>query len=189
MGQEQIIKKSYLPGMIISSLFIVTAGLAASGLLLHFDVVRPLDTHYSAVLSILTGLRDTLTATSLKVSIIFTVVVFAGLLCLIVFYTHRIAGPLYRIKVAARQIGEGRLKTEVRFREKDVIHPFADSLTAMTESYSGKLSSLRREIDQLEDALDRCASLLERGEHKETDLQELTAGDARIRGLLSTIKT
>lgn len=188
MKQERIIGKSYLPGLIFAALGIFVFSIAVSALLLYLDIYQPLDTHYSAVLSIITDIRETLLIKTLKISGISSLLIILGLMALVIFYTHRIAGPLYRIKVCAKSIGEGRLGTKVKFRQRDVIHPFAESLNEMTDRYSEKVRSLTLEINELKSAVTELKSLTEDGKDTEDALKKASDKDNQIKGLLDSMK-
>ncbi len=188
MKHERIIGKSYLPGLILAALGIFVLSIAISALLLYLDIYQPLDTHYSAILSIISDVRETLIIKTLKISGISSLLIILGLMALVIFYTHRIAGPLYRIKVCAKSIGEGRLGTKVKFRQRDVIHPFAASLNEMTYSYSEKVRALTLEINELKSAVTELKSLTENGNDTDAALKKALDKDSQIKGLLDSIK-
>jgi methyl-accepting chemotaxis protein len=183
-----MIGKSYLPGLIFAALGIFVFSIAISALLLYLDIYQPLDTHYSAVLSIITDVRETLIIKTLKISGISSLLIILGLMALVIYYTHRIAGPLYRIKVCAKSIGEGRLGTKVKFRTRDVIHPFAESLNDMTDRYSEKVRSITLEINELKSAVIELKSVAEDGNNTEAALKKALDKDSQIKGLLDSIK-
>lgn len=188
MKPERIIGKSYLPGLVLSALGIFVFGVAVSGIFLYFEVCKPLDTHYGALLCIITDIQETLVLKTLKISGISSLLIILGLMALVIFYTHRIAGPLYRIKVCAKSIGEGRLGTKVKFRQRDVVHPFAESLNQMTDRYSEKVRALTLEINELKSAVTELKSLTEDGKDTEAASKKALDIDNRIKGQLDSIK-
>ncbi len=56
-----------------------------------------------------------------------------------IFISHRIAGPIYRIKSVIRAIGEGKLDTRVYLRKTDELHDLADELNKMQEDLKSRL--------------------------------------------------
>ena len=188
MKDTGIIKKGYLQGLIVSALIIFMAGIALSSVFLYLDLYRPFNTHYGEVLSIVTEIRETLAVRTLKINSISSVLILTGLLALVVFYTHRIAGPLYRIKVSAKAISKGMLGTKTKFRTRDAIHPFAESLNEMAVSYSDRINTLRSELLQLKKSASELRALVEEGKAAETELKKLQEQDERINSLLSGIK-
>ncbi|MEW6599614.1 MAG: methyl-accepting chemotaxis protein [Nitrospirota bacterium] len=188
MKHERIIGRSYFPGLIITALGIFVFVIVISALLLYLDIYRPLDTHYSAVLSIITDVRETLVFKTLKITGISSLLIILGLMALLILYTHRIAGPLYRIKVSARSIGEGLLGTKVKFRRKDVIHPFAESINDMTDSYGNKVMALSSEISQLKSSVEEFKAMTRDGKDTEAALKKVLDRDAQIKRIFDTIK-
>jgi len=188
MEQEKIIERSYLPGLVCAALGIFICGIAVSALLLYLELYQPLDTHYSAVLSIITDVRETLIIKTMKISGISSILIILGITALVIFYTHRIAGPLHRIKVCAKSIGQGRLGTKAIFRQKDVIHPFAGALNDMTDCYSEKVRVLASEINQLKTAVAEIKSLTGAGEGTDAVLGKVLDSDSRIKRLFESIK-
>lgn len=56
-----------------------------------------------------------------------------------IFISHRIAGPIYRIKSIIRDIGEGKLDTRIALRKNDELHDLADELNKMQENLKSRL--------------------------------------------------
>ena len=81
-------------------------------------------------------------------------VVLIGLLG--IYFTHKVAGPIYKMKRLLKQVGQGNLRIESRLRKGDELQDFFDAFTQM-------VAGLRAmEKDQL-DELDKALSALERG--------------------------
>lgn len=183
-----VIRKGYLTRLLLLLICIFLFSTTISSLYLYFDIYRPLNTHYSAVLSIARGLKETLIIRTIKISAFFYLLVAAGIVILGILYTHRIAGPLHRIKIYAKSIKEGNLDSEIKFRRKDAVLLFAESLNNMTESYNNRVTELNSEIAQLKAAIVELKSLTEKGKDTETTLKKVLDTDGRIKKLLSAIR-
>jgi len=91
--------------------------------------------------------------TGLKQTTLFSLVwpplVIAGLLSVVLtltfglVYSHRIAGPLYHLKRVLREIREGKMVDEVRFREGDEFHDLAEEITRTILWFREKLGRRR----------------------------------------------
>jgi len=77
---SEIIGKHYLRNFLILVLFVLIAGAGASALVIHLNVHQPLNTHYSAILSIVSDIRDTLIERSVKISAVVSIFMIIGLL-------------------------------------------------------------------------------------------------------------
>jgi methyl-accepting chemotaxis protein len=64
-------------------------------------------------------------------------VVFVVMVGLGVFYSHRIAGPLYNLNNRMKQIAAGAEPSPVRFRRKDQFQELAENFNAMMAKLKG----------------------------------------------------
>jgi hypothetical protein len=74
-----------------------------------------------------------------------------------IYFTHKVAGPVYKMKRLLRQVGEGNLHVEARLRKGDELQDFFDAFTQMI---AGLRRFERAQLDELEAAM----SALARGE-------------------------
>ena len=81
-------------------------------------------------------------------------VVLIGLLG--IYFTHKVAGPIYKMKRLLKQVGQGNLRIESRLRKGDELQDFFDAFTQMVAGLRGM------EKQQL-DELDKALAALERG--------------------------
>lgn len=183
----EIIRKDYLSKFFLFLLGIVFIGTAISTLLLYLDTYKTLDTHYSAILSIVTEIKQTLIIKTIKINVFFYLLTVIGITVLAILYSHRISGPLYRIKLYAKMLSGGRFDTAIRFRHKDAIHSLAEVLNKMSKNYNDKTSMITTEIQRLKDAVTELDSIKEKKEAVETSLKKVTEIDSRIKQLLDTI--
>lgn len=185
---SKVITKNYLRNFLLLMLLVVLAGTAISAATLYFNIQRPLNMQYGAIISTVTDLKETLLLRSLKINLGFVLLIAAGVGLLTLLYTHRIAGPLFRIRASAKAIAEGRLDTEIRLRQNDAIGSFADTINKMTESYGDRVAGLTSEIEDLKATLEAHQMLINEGKDSEATLKKLHDIDSRIQELLQGIK-
>jgi nitrogen fixation/metabolism regulation signal transduction histidine kinase len=75
-------------------------------------------------------------------------VVFIGLYG--IYFTHKVAGPVFKMKKMLRQVGEGNLHVEARLRKGDELQDFFDAFTQML---AGLRKFERKQLDELEAAM------------------------------------
>jgi len=185
---EEIIRKNHARNFLIILLLILFAGTAASAVILYLDIYRPLNTHYSAILTIMTGVKDTLIMKSLKINALFFLLIAAGVGILTLLYTHRIAGPLYRIQLYAKSVSEGKLDTELTFRRKDAVTTFAESLNAMRKNYGGSVSRLSSEVQALKNSVRDLRETTDRHDGSDSEFKKLSSIDSTIKNIIETYK-
>ena len=72
--------------------------------------------------------------TALKPLVIILPLVFLVLAAIVIFISHRIAGPLHRLKMFMSKVGQGDLSVKLSFRNYDAIHDVADCFNEMVEN-------------------------------------------------------
>jgi hypothetical protein len=63
---------------------------------------------------------------------------FAGLFVYVLLFSHRIAGPVYRINAVLRLLLRDEYPETIRFREGDYFLPTAELLTELSRKLSGR---------------------------------------------------
>jgi methyl-accepting chemotaxis protein len=94
-------------------------------------------------------------------------VVFIGLLG--IFITHKVAGPIYKMKMLLRQVGSGKLNFHGKLRKGDELQEFFEAFATMAEQLKARQAD---EVQRLSDAL----AIAETGNMTEDGL-------AKIRGV------
>ena len=77
---------------------------------------------------------------SLKPLAIILPTVFIFLAALVIYISHRIAGPLYRLKMFMEKVENGDYSVKLKFRKNDAIHDVADSFNSMVAGIKERLS-------------------------------------------------
>ena len=72
-------------------------------------------------------------AAAMRPLVIILPMVFVILAIIVIFISHRIAGPLYRLKMYMEKVENGDYSVKLNFRENDAIHDIADSFNDMVQ--------------------------------------------------------
>lgn len=142
MANEQSVRKKILinkkfqfkyAAMIVATLFVMVA-------LVEWDIFYTMKTILPKVF-FMEEIRQDLTAFHLLLAM--KSLVFMVLVAFIsVYFSHRIAGPIYRLeKDLIYMINEGDLTKQFRLREKDELKELAEALNTMTANLRTKLLS------------------------------------------------
>ena len=75
-------------------------------------------------------------------------VVFIGLLG--IFITHKVAGPIYKMKMLLKQVGSGKLNFHGKLRKGDELQEFFETFATMAEQLKARQAD---EVQRLTDAL------------------------------------
>jgi nitrogen fixation/metabolism regulation signal transduction histidine kinase len=91
-----------------------------------------------------------------------------------IYFTHKVAGPIYKMKRLLAQVGKGSLKVEARLRKGDELQDFFDAFTSM-------VANLRKSEQKQLDEVDLAIAAVERGEK-----DEAKASLGRVRDTMHT---
>ncbi len=188
MKPNEIINKGFSGKLLLLVLgvFIVFTLLSAS--YIYLDMYRPLSTHYSAIVSIISDIHETLAIKTFKINAVSFFLIFAGILVLGILYTHRIVGPLQRVRIFAKIVTAGKMNAKMTFRKKDAIQPFKNSFNKMTEKHTERLVRINSEVQALKVSLDGLKSSAAEGRDMEEEMNAVLRKEERIKKLLSDIK-
>jgi len=98
-----------------------------------------------------------------------------GLICL--FVSHKIAGPLYRIKKEVETLADGNLKANFNIRSSDQLQELAKSLDKMVKSIKGNRKEIVSKLDNLRTFL------------REKDYSIQSSDESKVVELLSEVES
>ena len=68
-----------------------------------------------------------------------------------IFITHKVAGPIYKMKLLLKQVADGKMKVQARLRKGDELQDFFDVFAHMVDSLRERQM---REVDELGRAIE-----------------------------------
>jgi methyl-accepting chemotaxis protein len=185
-----VINKRFRNGFIALISLTLILALLISAVSFYSFTNKELGGTYSQKIDTITKFRTNLVKDTLLIFIPPAVFAVIFVLIAIVLYTHRIVGPLVRIKAVTRQISEGDLDILIKFREKDAIQPLAGALNKLSSKYKGKFFRLSEVFDEMsKDAKDLLQDL-EAGRSEAVEAKRAALGKKaeEIRQILAKIK-
>ncbi|MBI4001945.1 MAG: methyl-accepting chemotaxis protein [Nitrospira defluvii] len=86
-----------------------------------------------------------------------------------VFFSHRIAGPLYRFRQIFREVARGDLMVRTSIRKGDYLHAEAECLSAMVSALRDKIGSIESCHQEMNVVMDSLKQAVERGSMPEVE--------------------
>ncbi len=102
-------------------------------------------------------------------------------------YSHKIAGPIFRLEQSMEKIGSGDLTVSTRFRGSDQLSILAEDLNAMVRSLNHTARGLEEALEEARRHEEALRELLSRGEPHPEELRH--AVDVLRRALVDLKKT
>ncbi len=100
-------------------------------------------------------LLPTLLVTALMVTVLVAIMLGIRLL----LFSHKIAGPLYRLEQTANAVGSGKLNLQVRLRSGDELQDVAQSMDGMVRDLRSRTVKIKQQSDRLFEIIRQCEKI------------------------------
>ncbi|MBI5885671.1 MAG: methyl-accepting chemotaxis protein [Deltaproteobacteria bacterium] len=155
------IKKRFQATFAIKFLAIIVAeALLAAGILVYISM-GTMVAGYRGSEIVIAPTRDYFFPTALLANLVIIAITAAAGFVVLLFVSHRIAGPLYRFEKSLDELAEGDLTHRSRLRNADELKPFAERLNAFSEKMESSVGRIKRESASLGQTLAQMRSVVE----------------------------
>jgi len=143
-------QKNYSLLLYVYSLVIVLLGVLFAELGVLWSLPDNLGEGYHNVQATVRGIQHVLLWRIALLYTITTLLVVLAMAVLHLLYSHRIAGPVYRIGQEAAKIAQGNLAVTIKFRKLDNLMDMADSMNAVSLRYREHISCVQECLSVIE---------------------------------------
>jgi hypothetical protein len=176
------IKKAFQGRFIALVLLLIAAFGVLSAALIFWLVGGDLDAQSQAAHVSIAAVRERLSITILLCNVVAAISAGCIATFVVLYTTHRIAGPLYRFETLCRQVADGKLDGVTHLRDKDQLQDLAVAFSAMVT----KLQERHDQRASLAAALDQQLQSLEAAGLPEAQRTRVTAMRAQLVQLTQT---
>ncbi len=158
--RNYFIKKKFQASFMLKfCLLLILACLIMSFISLLFTN-KTLTTSFEGLRLVVKSTADYILPVLASSGIIAIVLVSLATIAVLLYISHRIYGPIYRLEKDVTEIGKGNLTVEVHLREHDEFKGLSDIINAMVKNMKNPLSSSQAKIKELEEEVKGIRSLL-----------------------------
>ncbi len=192
---KNLVEKTFKLNFGLRLCLLTAAGMLAVTLFLYYATATDLGESYGHAIYLINDLKVRIFPLFFAsfYTIFILVVVTAAIAAISVLYSHKIAGPLFRVERNLDLIGDGDLTVNTRFRRTDQLFVLADELNGMVRSLNHTVRSAGDALDRVKRCEDLLAALLEDDGCPEETLREavysLKKAIEELKGVSSDIKT
>lgn len=147
--RQYFIRKDYQFKFILKFCLIVLAGSIISTAFLFFFAQGTLTSSFEHSRLVIRNTANAIMPAVILTNVITLIVITFATIVIVLFISHKIAGPMFRFEKDLKDIGQGDLTKKVRLRKKDQFTNLADSLNTMTATLHEKVVSTQEEVGQL----------------------------------------
>jgi methyl-accepting chemotaxis protein len=163
MPDTNLLERSFKLKFGLKLCLLTIAGMAAVTLLLYFYTAGNLGGSYKEAIYTIYDLKIRIfpLVFASSYSIFILAVVTASIAVITVLFSHKIAGPLFRVERNLEEIGSGDLTVQTRFRGNDQMKALSDDINGMTRSLNHAARSLADSYSLVEEREKDLTKLLE----------------------------
>lgn len=147
--RQYFIQKGYQFKFILKFCLIVFAGSIISSAFLFFFAQGTLTSSFEHSRLVIRNTASAIMPAVLLTNVITLIVVTFATIVVVLFISHKIAGPMFRFEQDLKDIGQGDLTKKISLRKKDQFTNLSDSLNIMTATLNKKVFSTQAEVAQL----------------------------------------
>ncbi|MFH1854690.1 MAG: hypothetical protein ABH815_05200 [Candidatus Omnitrophota bacterium] len=143
------IDKKFQATFITKFCLLIILGSAITGVLLYIFSSRATTVSLVNTKAVVTSTAEYLFPLLIQTALIVTLIISVFTIILTLFVSHKIAGPLYRLKKELESIGEGNLNPNFKLRNKDQLHDVATTLDGMEKRLIEALGYIKNAVRDL----------------------------------------
>jgi methyl-accepting chemotaxis protein len=144
-----VVPKAHLTGLVVKCGLLFASGLLLTGVILFLSTHQPLGPSYQECFARLSQLKNEILVKSILIFCILMALILCGVIFFTVIYTHRVVGPIVRLRQIIKCLAAGDFTHTANLRTKDAIQPMAESLNLMIGAYKEKISALQNHTQEM----------------------------------------
>ena len=177
--KHYFIDKDFQTGFALKFCIILIIGaILSTGILFAFTSNTLTTSFEDSRISIEKTSRDILPA-MLYTNAVTVVTISLAAIVVLIFISHKIAGPFYRFEKTFEEIGNGNLSLRIGLREKDQFSVIAQKINEMNKQLNERIVRLKENATRIRSEMDQ----------ESPDLDLLRRETAALQGVLDEFKT
>ena len=176
IGQRRwyFIKSTFTIKMLLLFVVFLILGVTILGLVLYVFSSSELDTRLFEAHSRIMNSWEILLPTIILTTISVFILVLLITLYLVIYLSHKIAGPLYKFEIIADEIGNGNFNVNVKLRKKDELTPLQTAFENMRDNLHGKIMDFKRNFEKTKNTEEKLKNAIETSTFSETEKNKLS---------------
>lgn len=171
--RDYFIKKGFQAKFILKFCLLIILACILMGGLAYFLSAKTTTTSFENLHLIVKSTSDFILPTLLLSSLIAIILISLATILVVLFISHRIAGPLYRLEKSLAEVGKGNLAVDVRLRKTDEIKALVGVVNNMIRNLRDPISSSQGKISELENEVSRIKNELQRKGIAENEIEKI----------------
>ncbi len=163
MSETALVERDFKLKFGLKLCLLTIAGMLAVTLFIFFTTSKNLGGTYRSAIYTIYDLKVNIFSLMFAsfYSIFILIVVTVAIAAIALFFSHKMAGPVVRLKRAFDEIGSGDLTHDASLRGGDQFAPIADEINRMVRSVNHTVRSVKEALEEIESKERLVAALLD----------------------------
>lgn len=150
-GRRRIyfIEKGFQARFILKFCILIVLGTVLTGIILYLFSTRSATVSFENTRAVVKTTADFILPILIQTIVVVTIIVGVATIILTLFISHKIGGPLYRIKREMKTIAAGDLRSDFHIRKSDQLQELASGLDNMIKSLRQVHSDFKNQCQML----------------------------------------
>lgn len=144
--KRYFVKKRFQTTFILKFCALLLGGVIISTALLFLFTRGTLTSSFQRSELVIENTAAAILPTAVYTNLVTLGLIAAATIIVVLFVSHKLAGPLFRFDKEINEIAEGNLTTVVTLRSRDQMTDLADTLNHMTGSLRDKVRSIQKDV-------------------------------------------
>ena len=176
IGQRRwyFIKSTFNIKMLLLFFVVLILGVIILGFQLYIFSSSELDTRLFQAHTRIMNSWEILLPTIILTTISVFILVFIITLYMVIYLSHKIAGPLYKFEIIADEIGNGNFKVNVKLRKKDELIPLETAFNNMLDNLHSKIMDFKRNFEKTKNTEKKLINAIKTSTFSEAEKNKLS---------------
>lgn len=186
------VRHQYRTRLVSYTFIIIVLGAAIAGVGIFALLPSELGHGYGDVVYAIQGIGAALFGKVAALYLVIALCIVLAMIFLHLLYSHRVAGPAFRLGLESAKIGEGNLTGGIKFRRRDNLTDMADSLNEVADQYRKRIDEVKGHLSGLETQAGAIAELIRQKKNSpalEQAVEEASGRIEKIHTILAEIRS
>jgi len=147
--KNYFIKKEFQFKFILKFCLLMLAGIILSTFLVFIFSQNTLTSSFNNSQLVIENTGQAILPTIIITNLITLAIITLAAIFIILFISHRIAGPMFRFEKDIRQIAKGDLRVRINLRQKDQFSEMAKAFNEMSSNMHEKVAQIDQKVNNL----------------------------------------
>ena len=148
------ISTSYIWSLILKCFYVFIGGIGLTGIIFLISFQGTSGSSYSETFQLLSNIKQNIFLKTIIIYFTGFLFIVVGIILISLFYSHRIAGPVYRLTEFTKKISAGDLSSAVSLRQNDTVKPLSREMNNLVDTYKSSLQELLKSVEETKKCID-----------------------------------